>query len=991
MNRDEARKILGIVEGDADLLGHFNRRKKLISERLKAAPNEALKAQYRGMLSQLERAAAALAGVAQMQSSSPKGDTTPLGISELGPGQLLADRYQVKKQMARDSIGVMLRAFDQKRNKDVVIMVIYPELLSNEYILQRFLAEARVASELYHPGIMNVTGWKTAGEYSFLIIEFLQGQTLSQLIKTRKKARKPFSTQEVIQFARAITDALNYAHIKTEHGDIRPENIWVDEKGNYKIMGFGTVQLKRAHQIKQTGNAQISKYQAPEQLQHPDIADNHVDQYALGLVMHELLTFEVPSANHKSVAIRRRRIGKNVAPIIRKMLDIKPSARFESMADISSAMSQIEPAWSLPRFRPNVIGTIMVIVIATAILFSADLSNRLARFWDGIQPLASDVKQQQFRDSIELVNEVNRLIQDLNRARTKLQAKIRDGGRTIANLEDALASARSDANKAAALQQLYQTRLELARNQNLQRLTDKIIYANSRLIRSEGKVLMALSLIENKDFYQANEVLLPVQVGLKQDLQYFNTASAYLLAHEKMLQAQNTWLRYRESQGLQAPTDVEQQQMINNTVQLAQSGQLNKATKQAEQLTRQYAKKIEADLQRVKDRARYGAQQARTQKLETEWKSYLNKRGLRITPGQQESLNLIKLEERTQLSRQEFSAAAITSRVLHQTVSDYYEASKTTVKIQLENRIAEDARRAKADRDIALAAAEQAMTEKDYNQAVKQFEKALAKEPEDKATSKQLELAKSRTSSTLLKKYAPGMTLVKIPGGSFNMGDLNRGGSSDEKPAHPVKVKSFNLMKHEVTFAQFDIYVEQTDAEKPKDEGWGRGNRPVINVNWTEASDYASWLSEITGTRFRLPSEAEWEYAARAGSETKYPWGGSGLREKANYGKDICCNGQASGPDKWVNSSPVGSFPANQFGINDMHGNVWEWVQDCWNDSYNGAPNDGSAWLSGDCKRHLLRGGSWSSVPDYLRSANRDGNQTVKRNNSLGFRLVQEQ
>ena len=978
-------------QGDTDILGHFNRRKKLISERLKAAPNEALKAQYRGMLSQLEQSAAALAGVSQMHPSSPKDDTTPLGITELGPGQLLIDRYQVKKQMARDSIGVLLRVFDQKRNKDVVVRVIYPELLSNEYNLDRFVSEAQVASELYHPGIMNITGWKTDGEYSFLIIEFLQGQTLRQLIKTRKKARKPFSTKELIRFTSTIADALSYAHIKTEHGDIRPENIWVDEKGNYKIMGFGTVRLKRAHQITRTGTVQVSGYQAPEQLQHPDIADDHVDQYALGLLMYELLTFELPATNRKSVAIRHRNISKNVALIIKKMLDINPTARFGSMADISSALSQIESAWSLPKFRPKVIGTILVIVIATAVLFSADLSDRLVKFWDNIQPLASDVKQQQFHNSIELVNEVNRLIQELSQARKKLQAKIRDGGRTIANLEDALASARSDAKKTEMLQQLDQTRREQDRNQNLQRLTDKIIYADSRLIRSKGKVLTALSLIENKDFHQANEVLLPVQVSLKQDLQYYDTAGAYLLAHEKMLQAQNAWLRYRESQSLQAPTDIEQRkQMINNTTQLAESGQLNKATKQAEQIIRHYAKNITADLQRVKDRARHGTQQARTQKLETEWRNYLNKQGLKITQKQRDTLNLIMSEERTQLSRQEFSDAEISSQVHYQTVSDYYTASKATVRTKLENRIAEDARKAKALRELALAAAEQAMKKKDYNQAVNQYQKALANKPEDKATSKQLELAKSQTSSTLLKKYAPGMDLVKIPGGSFSMGDLNRGGSSDEKPAHPVKVNSFYLMKHEVTFTQFDIYIEHTGGIKPKDEGWGRDNRPVINVNWTEAGDYARWLSEKTGVRFRLPSEAEWEYAARAGSGTKYPWGGSGLRDKANYGKDNCCDGLASGSDQWVNTAPVGSFPANQFGIHDMHGNVWEWVQDCWNDSYNGAPNDGAAWMSGDCKRHPLRGGAWSGIADYLRSANRDGASSTRGNNSLGFRLVRE-
>ncbi len=222
------------------------------------------------------------------------------------------------------------------------------------------------------------------------------------------------------------------------------------------------------------------------------------------------------------------------------------------------------------------------------------------------------------------------------------------------------------------------------------------------------------------------------------------------------------------------------------------------------------------------------------------------------------------------------------------------------------------------------------------------------------------------------------------------MGHLGRGGSNDEKPQHKVTIKAFNLMKHELTFAQYEVYLQDTGKNMPDDEGWGRDDRPVINVNWNDASAYARWLSQKTGYRFRLPSEAEWEYAARANSNTAYSWGDTASHEQANYGKDFCCDGGVSGSDQWFNTSPAGSFPVNRFGVNDMYGNVWEWVQDCWNTSYNGAPNDGSAWLRGNCSKRVLRGGSWSSVPGYLRSANRDANAPDKSNNSLGFRLLQE-
>ena len=203
--------------------------------------------------------------------------------------------------------------------------------------------------------------------------------------------------------------------------------------------------------------------------------------------------------------------------------------------------------------------------------------------------------------------------------------------------------------------------------------------------------------------------------------------------------------------------------------------------------------------------------------------------------------------------------------------------------------------------------------------------------------------------------------MVYIPAGNFRMGDIQGGGDSDEKPVHRVSIKAFLMSATEVTFAQWDACVAAggCDDSGPRkaggDNSWGRGSRPVIEVNWEDAQQYVKWISAKTGEQYRLPSEAEWEYAARAGSETKYSWGNSIGKNKAN------CDGCGS---RWDNSqtAPVASFAANAFGLYDMHGNVWEWTQDCWNGSYKGAPSDGSALLSGDCSQRVLRGGSWSAV-----------------------------
>jgi formylglycine-generating enzyme required for sulfatase activity len=143
-------------------------------------------------------------------------------------------------------------------------------------------------------------------------------------------------------------------------------------------------------------------------------------------------------------------------------------------------------------------------------------------------------------------------------------------------------------------------------------------------------------------------------------------------------------------------------------------------------------------------------------------------------------------------------------------------------------------------------------------------------------------------------------------------------------------------------------------------------------VSWADAQDFARKLSERTGKAYRLPSEAEWEYAARAGSATAYPWGAKASHDFANYGRDECCAGLAAGKDRWEHTSPVGQFPANAFGLHDMLGNVWEWVQDAYHPDYAGAPADGSAWtVNADPSQRVLRGGSWYFNAAYMRVGNR--------------------
>lgn len=234
--------------------------------------------------------------------------------------------------------------------------------------------------------------------------------------------------------------------------------------------------------------------------------------------------------------------------------------------------------------------------------------------------------------------------------------------------------------------------------------------------------------------------------------------------------------------------------------------------------------------------------------------------------------------------------------------------------------------------------------------------------------------------------------MVVIPAGSFTMGSPSNevGRYGDEGPRRDVTIaRPFAMGVYEVTFAQWDACAADGYCTRGVDDlGWGRGARPVINVSWDDVQAFLRWMnSQVDGNPYRLPSEAEWEYAARAGSDTAFWWGNRISPDQANYDGTAAYNNGPTGVYR-QRTLPVGSFAANSFGLFDVHGNVWEWVQDCYVDGYAGAPRDGSARSSSGCILRVLRGGSWYSYPRVLRSADRSWFGPDYRSSSIGFRLA---
>jgi formylglycine-generating enzyme required for sulfatase activity len=348
---------------------------------------------------------------------------------------------------------------------------------------------------------------------------------------------------------------------------------------------------------------------------------------------------------------------------------------------------------------------------------------------------------------------------------------------------------------------------------------------------------------------------------------------------------------------------------------------------------------------------------------------------------------------------------------------------------------AKEAEQAAQRRRAAEAAEARRRAEAEAEEAPRRAE-AEAEEARRRAEA-EAEAARTRPGTVFrdaLTSGGEGPAMVILPPGRFEQGSPSYEGDrqADEGPVREVRIGTVALGQREVTRGEFRRFIEatgyRTDAERNtavptmpgshqgcfafqggsslgwkagtswRDPGFAQGDdHPVVCVSWNDAQAYVEWLSRETGRAYRLPSESEQEYAIRAGTTTPWPWGSSGDTgcTQANYG-DASLKARvpdwllptAGCQDGHAFTAPVGSFAANAFGLQDTSGNVWEWAQDCWNESYAGAPTDGSAWQSGDCGRRVLRGGSWGGNPAGLRSANRYGDHSANRVANVGFRLA---
>ena len=960
MDKASALGLLGLEgnPGEGEIHAALARKKEDLASKQASAPTESLKAKFASLLAKLDEAESVLlrqasgaSNPAQAGSRSsplsqtkladlPQGQQSYTGFDSgenaarihLQRGHKLANRYEIREQIGAGGMGAVYRAFDHTKQEDIALKVLLPALMQNERARQRFLDEARISARLSHPNIVNVHDVQQDGDFFFLTMELLHGQDLRQLMEARQLSRQPFDESEARTLASTLAGALAYAHQYTVHRDIKPENIWVTEEGDYKIMDFGIARVQSTSQRTQTGAAMgTAYYMAPEQLKGTSSIDGRADQYALGVLLYELLSGDVPAGRFKPLREIRKDISKGFAAAVEKSLETRAEDRFADMKAFADALqSKSGGGISLPELPWEKIGiaaAVLVAVLGLGVVVSS--SGGLS----SLIPMSAEEKAQREAQLARLQGEIKVLKQRLEASRRDLDSDIRDAER----------------NKSSQLKAL----------QEWQRLTETGIFASNRISEAEGTLSMAETLLRKEQYQPAEKAFADVRTeyqSLNDDFKSGERLGDVVREAEKH---RSDWQRYEGTNamakfvpgGEKAATFYDQAKQSQSLGRLTTAIQDYRVAIEHWRAARQVAGSL-------------GSAEQSARKARDDWQAYAQKYGFtgnspsasQAKQGYEQSLNEVS-KGRTKEADSGFIKAARLWQAARQD-------KEVVAKVQtVEAGWAAAAAKAESERRQALAAAEKERQRK--------AEEAAAK---------------------LIGKF------VDIPAGTFLMGSddyrppVNRLAlgfpGMGEVPAHAVTVKAFRMMEHEVTFGLWDACVAGGGcSRKPADLGWGRGNRPVIEVSWNDITQqFIPWLNRKTGLNYRLPSEAEWEYAARAGSATKYSWGDAISCAQARYGRDSAgeCSNNRDGPVS------VKSFAPNAFGLYDMYGNVMEFVQDCWNPNYQGAPMDGRAWVSGDCGLRVGRGGSWRSYGDELRSTWRGGLSRDLGFNEVGFRLVQD-
>jgi len=521
MDKEIASALLGLSDDhtSAAIESAFAVRRDAAQQRLTAAPTEGLRQKYTQALQELDQARqvmlsaqAAVAGglsrtkMADLPGARPLytrlgsgGDGAAREAQQLQPGEVLAGRYEIRACIGLGGMGAVYRAFDRNRREEIALKVLLPHLLSHPQARERLVAEAKIASSLSHPNIVNVFDLQREADQDFLTMELLQGQTLRSLMQARKAARKPFTPAEAADIAQAIAGALDYAHKRTVHRDLKPENVWVEDDGTVKLMDFGIARAMTNSQLTQTTTAMgTAYYMAPEQLRGAKDVDGRADQYALGVLVYELLSGDIPAGRIRSLHLVNKAVPKGMSTAIDRALDPQREQRFATAGEFVQAM----------RKRHALPGTLRWPVLVPVALVVA-LGVGTAAFWPQIRALLPDAEQTraQRAAAIQAQAIIETQLKQMEGMERELDQRVRDANGNVARYENAVRSARSDAERQEPARQLEAARAQLALETEVRDTTQKLVFRSDALAWLRGQLNLGEDALKERNVAQAAQVL----------------------------------------------------------------------------------------------------------------------------------------------------------------------------------------------------------------------------------------------------------------------------------------------------------------------------------------------------------------------------------------------------------------------------------------------------------------------------------------------------
>lgn len=916
------------------------------------------------------RDAEALGSAAHSHTSQGSGSGSPLSTDDRTTsfdGRVLADRFEVRERIGIGETGSVFLAFDRNQDRETAVKILDPGLSGDECAPDSLAHEVQLACGLNHPAIVDVYDVHTDGDVRFISTERVESSSLRTQMDDHSSTGRRFPIEEVLHTGEVLCDALAYAHRTTLHGGIKPRSVLFCENGTIKLTGFGLSRLRQSARSTTAGaSIRTVPYMAPEQLKGSPNIDHRADQYAVAAVLYEMLTGVAPVGRIKPASEQRSGAPRTLSDALDRALEPDPADRFPDMSAFSASMT----GHSVPRSGGvTLLGAVLVIalVVVAGVTYPRWRGGMINSTMQNSQRTTearaeADVARSRALTAESVWREIVGRVSDLdgsNRIAQAKEAMVR-GGRQYE------AQAYEDAATSYLLaSDLYES-LTAAARPELAAEPSKIADAARDLLREFNSVEQELYARETGASQRMDTCDANFRNALTDDERRITGVRKEMAEAELELAGHLKQLAVKHVFDTSSRADLRDK--------------LDRADRQLEQGLHKEALPAYAELMaQLEQRLAWVDEAAAVLRMQ-QIVSCEMERLLEATGPI--ALDLPGVRSATE------EAAGQLAQIDHEL--DSGGTATASAMIDSAHEQLSDAR-ARAI-DGLLSQAQEAHGEGHPTATVLALDELLALDPNhDKGHDLRRQVLFNRITDSV------GIELIFIPPGEFVMGSPTGelGRDEDERQRQVRLTSGFYMSATEVTQSQWSAVMGDNPSH------WTGDVLPVEQVSWEDALEFCRRLSDREGRLYRLPTEAEWEYACRAGTTTPFSFGDAITTDQANFDGEIA-NGDkrdnGNTGDGGVDDTstgvfrnltvPVAGFPPNAWGLYDMHGNVWEWCPDGYED-YPKSPVIRTAEKA-PIEGRVLRGGSWRSRSRYLRCANRVRDLDGSRLNNIGLRVVAE-